>query len=131
MRTHTRMRFTREFLGLLAACTILGQQSQFQGSVATGTVSPTPLALTLHDTIDRGLKTNLGLLVSDSTNESVRGQKLRSLSALLPQLNGQAGETIEQLNALPASARLFVQGYLYARPEAPKAELPTHLTTDP
>jgi len=37
-------------------------------------------------------------------------------------------ETKEQLNALPASARLLVQGYLYARPEAPQSELPTHLT---
>jgi diguanylate cyclase (GGDEF)-like protein/PAS domain S-box-containing protein len=36
-------------------------------------------------------------------------------------------ETVEQLNALPASARLLVQGYLYARPEAPQVELPTHL----
>jgi outer membrane protein TolC len=73
-------------------------QSQFQGSVARGTVSSTPLALTLHDAIDRGLKANLGLLVSDSTNESARGQRLQSLSALLPQIHAQAGETIEQLN---------------------------------
>jgi outer membrane protein TolC len=61
-------------------------------------VSSTPLALTLHDAIDRGLKANLGLLVSDSTNESARGQRLQSLSALLPQIHAQAGETIEQLN---------------------------------
>lgn len=75
-----------------------GQQSQFQGSVPTGAASPTPLALTLHDTIDRGLKANLGLLVSDSANEAARGQRLRALSALLPQLHGQAGETVEQLS---------------------------------
>ncbi len=56
------------------------------------------MALTLHDAIDRGLKTNLGLLVSDSANESARGQRLRALSALLPQVNGQIGETVEQLN---------------------------------
>jgi outer membrane protein TolC len=92
------MRLTRGFLGaLLAASTMVGQ-SQFQGSVARGTVSSTPLALTLHDAIDRGLKANLGLLVSDSTNESARGQRLQSLSALLPQIHAQAGETIEQLN---------------------------------
>jgi outer membrane protein TolC len=93
------MRLTRGFLGaLLAASTMVGQQGQFQGSVARGTVSSTPLALTLHDAIDRGLKANLGLLVSDSTNESARGQRLQSLSALLPQIHAQAGETIEQLN---------------------------------
>src|SRR5271156_6457458 len=78
--------------GFLAASSIFAQQSQFQGSVPRGTASPTPLALTLHDTIDRGLKTNLGLLVSDSTNESVRGQRLQALSALLPEAHAQAGE---------------------------------------
>jgi outer membrane protein TolC len=98
-RRQIRMRFTEAFLaGLLAASTMVGQQSQFQGSVARGTASSTPLPLTLHDAIDRGLKTNLGLLVSESTSETVRGQKLQALSALLPELHGQAGETIEQLN---------------------------------
>src|ERR1700692_2842349 len=86
------------FLGLLAAFTLVGQQSQFQGSVPRGVASSTPLALTLHDAIDRGLKANLGLLVSDSANESARAVRLRARSALLPQINGQAGETVEQLN---------------------------------
>src|ERR1700722_5118451 len=85
--------------GFLAASSIFGQQSiQFQGSVPRGTASSTPLALTFHDAIDRGLKANLGLLVSDSTNEAVRGQRLQALSALLPQLDAQAGEIVEQLN---------------------------------
>ena len=58
-----------------------------------GAASSTPLALTLHDAIDRGLKANLGLLVSDSASESARGQRLQALSALLPQLDAKAGET--------------------------------------
>ena len=74
-------------LGLLTASSALSQGNQFQGSVPVGTVSPTPLALTLHDAIDRGLKTNLGLLVSDSTSETARGQRLQALSALLPQVH--------------------------------------------
>ena len=94
-----RKRFTRGLLaGILAASAIVAQQNQFQGSVARGAVSATPLALTLHDAIDRGLKANLGLLVRDSTSESVRGQRLQALSAPLPQLHAQAGETIEQIN---------------------------------
>ena len=36
-------------------------------------------------------------------------------------------ETVEQLNALPASPQLLVQGYLYGRPQPPWDELPTHL----
>jgi len=77
---------------------MVGQQSQFQGSVPKGPISSTPLALSLQGAIDRGLKTNLGLLVSDSTNEAARGQRLQALSALLPQVRAQAGETIEQIN---------------------------------
>jgi hypothetical protein len=38
-------------------------QSQFLGSVPTGVPSSTPLALSLREAIDRGLKTNLGLLL--------------------------------------------------------------------
>jgi len=85
-------------LGLLCASALAGQQSQFQGSVPTGTASSTPLALTLRDAIDRGLKTNLGLLVSGSASEIARGQRLRALSALMPQVGGQVSETVEQLN---------------------------------
>src|ERR1700722_7876797 len=47
-------------LALLAGSALLGQQSQFQGSVPAGTASPTPVSLTLRDAIDRGLRTNLG-----------------------------------------------------------------------
>jgi len=106
------MRLTRGHLcvGLLAASTVAGQQSQFQGSVPRGVASSTPLALTLHDAIDRGLKANLGLLVSDSTNEAVRGQRLQALSALLPQLDAQAGETAEQLNLKTIGFDLTIPG---------------------
>src|SRR5580658_602313 len=94
------MGLTRGYLllGFLGASTMVGQQSQFQGSVPRGAASSTPLALTFHDAIDRGLKANLGLLVSDSTSESVRGQRLQALSALLPQIHAQGGETVEQVS---------------------------------
>jgi outer membrane protein TolC len=106
------MGLTRGYLllGFLGASTMVGQQSQFQGSVPRGAASSTPLALTLHDAIDRGLKANLGLLVSDSTSESVRGQRLQILSALLPQLHAQAGETIEQLSLKTIGFDLTIPG---------------------
>ena len=84
-------------LGLLAT-RMNGQQSLFQGSVATGVPSSAPLALTLHDAIDRGLKTNLGLLVSGSASETARGERLGALSALMPQLSSRVGETVQQTN---------------------------------
>ncbi len=94
------MRFTREScaIGFLAASAIFGQQSQYFGSVPSGAPSAAPLALTLRDSIDRALKTNLGLLISSSASETARGQRLKALSALLPQLTGRVSETVEQIN---------------------------------
>jgi outer membrane protein TolC len=85
-------------LGLLTALALPGQQNQFQGSVPTGTASPQPLSLTLRDAIDRGLKTNLGMLVSDSATEAARGQRIQMLSALLPSVTGQFAQHEEQLS---------------------------------
>lgn len=106
------MRLIQGFLVLLLLTTMtsLSQTSQFQGSVPMGSASPTPLALTLHDAIDRGLKANLGLLVSDSASETARGQRLHALSALLPQLDAKAGETVEQLNLKTIGFNLTIPG---------------------
>jgi outer membrane protein TolC len=95
---------------VLATSTLPGQTSQFQGSVPTGTASPTPIALTLHEAIDRGLKTNLGLLVSDSASESARGQRVRALSTLLPAVNGQISQTEEQLSLKTIGLSLQIPG---------------------
>ncbi|MGD1091395.1 MAG: TolC family protein [Bryobacteraceae bacterium] len=85
-------------LAVWMSSALLAQQSQFQGSVPAGAASDTPLALTLREAIDRGLKTNLGLLVSDSDNDIARSQRVRALSALLPQVNGGITEAVEQIN---------------------------------
>jgi len=100
------MRFTRGFragetailvfLAAVASASVMLGQNQFQGSVPMGTASSAPLALSFHDAIDRGLKANLGLLVSDSANETARGQRLHALSALLPQVDAHVSETEEQ-----------------------------------
>ncbi len=85
-------------LSVAAALALLGQQNQFQGSVPSGAATGTPIPLTLRGAIDRGLKANLGLLVSDSASEIARGQRLQSLSSLLPSVNGQVSQTEEQIN---------------------------------
>jgi len=112
MKGRYRMRRKLGFFGaLLSVSSILAaQQSQFQGSVPTGTASNTPIALTLREAIDRGLKANLGLLVSDSNSEATRGQRVRALSALLPQVNGQVSETVEQLNLKTIGFDLHIPG---------------------
>ena len=83
-------------VALFVGSALFGQQAQFQGSVPMGAASPTPVALTLRDAIDRGLKANLGLLLSGQVSESARGERLRSLSALLPQVNGAVSENVSK-----------------------------------
>jgi outer membrane protein TolC len=85
-------------VALFAGSALSGQQVQFQGSVPTGVASPTPLSLTLRDAIDRGLRTNLGLLLSGQVSEGARGERLRSLSALLPQVTGEVSENVQQID---------------------------------
>lgn len=86
------------------------QQGQFQGSVPAGTISPTPLELTLHDAIDRGLKANLGLLVATSTSDLSRGQRVQALSALLPEAHAQVTETEEQISLKSLGFNIKIPG---------------------
>jgi outer membrane protein TolC len=95
---------------MFAASTLFGQQAQFQGSVPAGVASPTPLSLTLRDAIDRGLRTNLGLLLSGQASETARGERLRSLSALLPQVTGAVSENVEQLNLRTRGINFHIPG---------------------
>jgi len=57
--------------------------SSFAGSVPAKLV-PGILQLSLRDAIDRGLKQNLGLLLSNAEVRSAQGQRWEQLSALLP-----------------------------------------------
>ena len=57
--------------------------SSFSGSVPTKLV-PGVIPLSLQEAIDRGLKQNLGLLLSNTDIRSARGQRWEQLSALLP-----------------------------------------------
>jgi outer membrane protein TolC len=76
---------------------IVGDPS-FQGSVAQGTASSTPIALSLADAIDKGLKANLGLLTSEQSSNEIRAQRMRALAGLLPKVNGQLSMTEQQIN---------------------------------
>ncbi len=60
-------------------------QSSFQGSVP-GKLEPGVIQISLQDAIDRGLKTNLGLLLSDQDIGSARGERWKKLSSLLPNI---------------------------------------------
>ena len=70
--------------------------SSYQGSVSTGAVTPDTLSLTLDDAVQRGLKTNLGLLLSNTQIAGSRGQRLQDLQALLPSIDASANEAFVQ-----------------------------------
>src|SRR5579864_616056 len=83
--------------GLAAAQT--SQPSANFGSVPSGTASNEVLHLTLRDAISRALRYNLGQIESAENARIARGRRLHALSALLPQVNAGASETVDQLSA--------------------------------
>jgi outer membrane protein TolC len=70
----------------------------YQGSVPQGTASPAPIALTLADAINRGLRANLGLLTSEQSSRQTRAERYRALAGLLPTITGQLSMTEQQIN---------------------------------
>ncbi len=61
-------------------------------------LQPGTVSLTLLDAIDRGLKYNLGIILSNQGNESARAARIRALSELLPHINARVGESVQQVN---------------------------------
>jgi len=70
----------------------------FAGSIPQGKATNEIIELTIDDALDRGLKYNLGLYLSDQTTAEARAARLQSLSALLPNVSGTFGEELQRLN---------------------------------
>jgi outer membrane protein TolC len=83
--------------------------SPFQGSVAAGEVSAQPLSLSLDEAIQRGLKNNLGAILSGTQADAARGQRLSQLQALLPAVDASIKESVMQTD-LPAQG-LRIKGF--------------------
>ncbi|MGA7294956.1 MAG: TolC family protein [Terriglobales bacterium] len=74
-----------------------GGTSSFASSVPAKLV-PGVLPLSLQDAIDRGLKQNLGLLLSHADIGAARGQRWEQLSALLPHVTASPYVAESKLN---------------------------------
>ena len=72
-------------------------QAPLAGSRAVA-LQPGTISLTLLDAIDRGLKHNLGIILSEQGNRSARAARIRALSELLPHVSARAGESVQQVN---------------------------------
>lgn len=82
--------------------------SPFAGSVPAKLV-PGVLPLSLQDAIDRGLKQNLGALLSSADIRSARGQRWEQLSSLLPHVTASPYVAASEVN-LPEAGLSAVGG---------------------
>jgi outer membrane protein TolC len=90
------------FLWLMVSISAIGQTSQPSvnlGSVPSGTASKEVLHLTLRNAITMALRYNLGQIESGENVRIARGQRLRAISTLLPQVNAGATENAAQISA--------------------------------
>jgi outer membrane protein TolC len=86
-----------------------GSQSPFTGSEPEGTATPGVLQLSFQEAIDRGLRNNLGLLLSGDQTITARGERWKELSNLLPNLQARLQEDVqtESLTALGLKSNVF------------------------
>ncbi len=98
--------------GAVGAAAALSQ-GPFSGSVPEGKAIGTVLPLSFQDAVERGLRNNLGLLLQSDTNLSVRGERWKELSNLLPNLSAQASQSAAQID-FPA------EGFRFNIPGVPK-----------
>jgi outer membrane protein TolC len=90
-----------------------GGQSPFYGSVPEGKASAYVLSLSIKDAMERGLRSNLGLLLESDNTLEARGEKWKELSALLPNVNATITESVAQID-------LAAQGFRFGTPGIPK-----------
>ena len=86
-----------------------GSQSPFTGSQPEGTATAEVLQLSFQDAIYRGLRNNLGLLLSGDQTLTARGERWKELSNLLPDLEARLQEDVQtqSLTALGFKGNLF------------------------
>ncbi len=70
----------------------------FRGSLIEGKSTGTVIDLPLDMAIERGLRTNLGIILQISNQKSANGQRLEQLQALLPTVTGSASFEVQETN---------------------------------
>jgi outer membrane protein TolC len=97
------------FLALIIGSPSLSQaqaQNPFLGSVPTGQATGATLDLSLHDSFDRALKYNLGVIESGQDTRAAHAARLHSLNVLLPDLTARISASLQQVD-LPAEGFNF------------------------
>ena len=73
------------------------RQNPYLGSVPSKNTG-TRIELSLKSAIERGLRYNLGVIESNQASAGVRAERLRALSALLPQLSAHGRQAYESIS---------------------------------
>jgi outer membrane protein TolC len=77
-------------------------QNPYLGGVPAGTLSATPVSLSLEDAVARGLKQNLGGVLATDVVTDARGEHWQALSELLPNVITDTGIGVHQINVKAA-----------------------------
>ena len=72
--------------------------NDYKGSLISGASTGGVLDLTLDDAIQRGFRTNLGIILQNSQVQTASGTRLQQLQSLLPTITGSATYTVQQIN---------------------------------
>ena len=83
-------------------------QNPLFGSVPSGKPTSGVLPLGALEAVDRGLKYNLALILSEQATTAARGARYRALADVLPTLTSRVAESVQQINlaayGIPAPA---------------------------
>jgi outer membrane protein TolC len=75
-----------------------GIDPSYRGSIVSGKATADVLQLSLDDALQRGLRTNLGLILQSSNERQANGERLQQLQSLLPTVTAQVSYTVEQID---------------------------------
>jgi outer membrane protein TolC len=75
--------------------TLPGPPNPFLGSAPEGQATADILQIDFKDAIDRGLRNNLGLLLSGDQAQTARGERWKELSELLPNIGARVQENVQ------------------------------------
>jgi outer membrane protein TolC len=76
------------------------------GSVPAGHATDQTIDLTLEDAIQRGLRNNLGVILSGTQTATAKAQRLSQLQGLLPDVEGTIKESVAQVDLAAEGLRI-------------------------
>ncbi len=87
-----------------------GNQSPFSGSIPSDKLKPGVFDLSVEDAINRGLRYNLGIVLSGQSAAQAKASRLRELSNMLPHIDGNLRESATKANLQAEGFSLSIPG---------------------